>query len=126
MHFSSLITAAAVLTTSALAQPTECSHLKTGFGYICANGGTEVHYCQPDKTPSEVISQYCGHGDCSANGEQGFCAYGITDQNRARGPTECTQVDPERGYICSSDYTTLVSLTHCGASFGGWNGWLTI
>lgn len=34
----------------------------------------------------------------------------MSKKNQARGPTDCTQVNPEGGYVCSEDYTTLVSL----------------
>lgn len=33
----------------------------------------------------------------------------MSKKNQARGPTDCTQVNPEGGYVCSEDYTTLVS-----------------
>lgn len=64
MRFSSLFTAGAILACGAVAQQTHCSQLQSGYGYICAKGGTEVHYCQASKSPREVTSQYCGSGDC--------------------------------------------------------------
>lgn len=55
-------------------------------------------------------SQYCDYGDCRANGSQGFCQYGFSQRNRGRGPTDCSQVNGDGGYICSTDYTVLVSM----------------
>lgn len=73
MHFNILFLAAA-LSTGVLAQQTRCSELDSGFGYVCGAGGREVRYCQPDKTPRRVVSQYCGSNDCRANGSQGMAS----------------------------------------------------
>lgn len=77
---------------------------------ICTPDGSTVQYCQNDKSPRQVDSQYCDYGDCRANQEQGFCQAGIYgSRNIARGPTDCSQVNADGGKICSPDYTTIVS-----------------
>lgn len=37
------------------------------------------------------------------------CQEGISVRNAARGPTQCDQVNPDGGRICSEDYTAVVS-----------------
>lgn len=77
---------------------------------VCSPDYTTVSYCQPGLDPEVVDSQYCDYGDCWADRYNGFCTYGVSQKNAARGPTDCTQVNPEGGYVCSEDYTTLVSI----------------
>lgn len=77
---------------------------------VCSPDYTTVSYCQPGLDPEVVDSQYCDYGDCWADRFNGFCTYGVSQKNSARGPTDCTQVNPEGGYVCSEDYTTLVSI----------------
>lgn len=76
---------------------------------VCSPDYSTVSYCQPGLDPEVVDSQYCDYGDCWADRFNGFCTYGVSQKNAARGPTDCTQVNPEGGYVCSEDYTTLVS-----------------
>lgn len=76
---------------------------------VCSPDYSTVSYCQPGLDPEVVDSQYCDYGDCWADQFNGFCTYEISKKNQARGPTDCTQVNPEGGYVCSEDYTTLVS-----------------
>lgn len=77
---------------------------------VCSPDYSTVSYCQPGLDPEVVDSQYCDYGDCWADRYNGFCTYGVSQKNSARGPTDCTQVNPEGGYVCSEDYTTLVSI----------------
>lgn len=77
---------------------------------VCSPDYSTVSYCQPGLEPEVVDSQYCDYGDCWADQFNGFCTYEISKKNQARGPTDCTQVNPEGGYVCSEDYTTLVSV----------------
>ncbi|KAL9530887.1 hypothetical protein SMMN14_05322 [Sphaerulina musiva] len=86
---------------------TDCSQLLGGSGYVCSPDYSTVSYCQPGLDPEVVDSQYCDYGDCWADQFNGFCTYEISKKNQARGPTDCTQVNPEGGYVCSEDYTTL-------------------
>lgn len=76
---------------------------------VCSPDYSTVSYCQPGLDPEVVDSQYCDYGDCWADQFNGLCTYEISKKNQARGPTDCTQVNPEGGYVCSEDYTTLVS-----------------
>lgn len=81
---------------------------------ICSSDGSVVRYCQNDQSPQVVDSQYCDYGDCQANQQQGFCANGVGQRNSARGPTDCSQVNADGGYVCSSDYMTLYQCSGTG------------
>lgn len=85
------------------------SHSSQKTTQVCSPDYSTVSYCQPGLDPEVVDSQYCDYGDCWADRYNGFCTYGVSQKNSARGPTDCTQVNPEGGYVCSEDYTTLVS-----------------
>lgn len=85
------------------------SHSSQKTKQVCSPDYSTVSYCQPGLDPEVVDSQYCDYGDCWADQFNGFCTYEMSKKNQARGPTDCTQVNPEGGYVCSEDYTTLVS-----------------
>ncbi|CZT21003.1 uncharacterized protein RCC_06864 [Ramularia collo-cygni] len=107
MHINQLAIIVTSLAIGSVSQFTDCSQFGSGFGYICSRDGSTVRYCQPDQSPQVVDSQYCDYGDCQTNQSSGSCYYGVGNRNRARGPTDCSQVNADGGYICSSDYRTL-------------------